>query len=142
MIRELEEDGKGIDKATFLTGMLLELGLVDVDRDIKPWIKKFEELDKSGDGVLNVEDVVLQLQREEEQRVNHLLEALHTQQEATKVMDVLGNITDFLHITHHAAAEQHHQEQQGGGGGGGGGDGRNRQASQVPVTKNPMRSQV
>lgn len=54
MIRDIDKDGKGIDKVTFLTCMLVELGLVNEQKDVVPWIKKFEELDKSGDGKLNV----------------------------------------------------------------------------------------
>ena len=139
MIRELDKEGKGIDKATFLTGMLVELGLVSEEKDVKPWIRKFEELDKSGDGLLNVEDVIMKLEHEEEDRVNHLLQVLSKAEEDHKVMDVLGNITNFLHLTHAAADEQSASLT---GGGSVEMTGKGRSATQVPTTKNPMRSQV
>ena len=139
MIRELDKEGKGIDKATFLTGMLVELGLVSEEKDVKPWIRKFEELDKSGDGLLNVEDVIMKLEHEEEDRVNHLLQVLSKAEEDHKVMDVLGNITNFLHLTHAAADEQSASLT---GGGSVEMTGKGRSATQVPTTKTPMRSQV
>jgi len=143
MIRELDKEGKGIDKATFLSGMLVELGLVNEEKDIKPWIKKFEELDVSGDGLLNVEDCIQRLEQEEDERVNHLLELMAKDAEDHKVMDVLGNVVSFLHLTEAAASSS---SSSGGAdeSGGGGGDskipgGKARSATTVPVTKNPMR---
>ena len=58
MIRDIDKNGSGIDKVTFLTCMLVELGLVNEQKDVVPWLKKFEELDASGDGRLNVRDSI------------------------------------------------------------------------------------
>lgn len=133
MIRELDKEGKGIDKATFLAGMLVELGLVNEEKDVKPWIKKFEELDVSGDGLLNVEDCIQRLEQAEDDRVNHLLELMSQAEEERKVMDVLGNVVSFLHLDgHHHGTAGSNVEMTGVGG-------KARSATTVPVTKNPMR---
>jgi potassium channel subfamily K len=141
MIREMDKDGQGIDQTTFLVCMLEELGLVNAERDCAPWIKKFKELDSSGDGRLNVEDVIAKLEKGEEDRVNHLLEMLQSSEQTDKVADVLGNVmsfvqvemhhlTDTMGITHrHSNIEDHHT--------GGEGD-RGRTNTTLPVVQNPM----
>ena len=93
-------------QVTFLSCMLQELGLVNEQRDIIPWLKKFDQLDVSGDGKLNVEDCIHALEKGEEERVNHLLELIEAAEEIDRVKDVLGNALNFLHIATHHANEQ------------------------------------
>lgn len=72
MIREMDLDGDGVDRCEFLIGMLVSNGVCDKERDIDPWLKRFEELDADGSGKLDEEDIK-KLEQEEEAR----LAALH-----------------------------------------------------------------
>jgi len=46
MLRGLDKDGEGIEKLRFLTAMLVTNEVCDFERDIEPWLKRFEELDR------------------------------------------------------------------------------------------------
>ena len=56
MIRSLDKDGNGVDKAEFVLGMLQILGKV-TEEDYAPFLAQFAELDKSGDGRLTCSDL-------------------------------------------------------------------------------------
>ncbi len=68
MIKEMDLDGDGVDKLEFLMAMLVMNGLVDKEKDIDPWIKRFEELDKDKSGRLDEEDIRI-MEEEEAERV-------------------------------------------------------------------------
>ena len=46
MLRDLDKDGDGIDKLRFVTAMLVANEITDFERDIEPWIRRFDELDR------------------------------------------------------------------------------------------------
>ena len=71
MIREMDLDGDGVDKLEFLMAMLVMNGLVDKEKDIDPWIQRFEELDKDKSGRLDEEDIRI-MEAEEAERVKAL----------------------------------------------------------------------
>ena len=56
LIRSLDTDGGGLDKAEFVLGMLYKLDLVN-EEDAAPYIKQFHQLDVDGSGVLTSEDL-------------------------------------------------------------------------------------
>jgi len=74
-------DGQGVDKLTFVLGMLSQLHSLDRGRDIDPWIKKFDELDVNGNGYLDAEDMVTFAEKEEEK----VLGAMHADAEQRRV---------------------------------------------------------
>jgi len=70
MIRELDKDGAGIDKASFLVAMLVQLELIDKEKDADPWLKRFDELDTNKSGVLNLDICIDALEKEEQERLD------------------------------------------------------------------------
>jgi len=46
MLRDLDKDGEGIDRLRFVTAMLVANEVCDFERDIEPWLNRFEELDR------------------------------------------------------------------------------------------------
>ena len=46
MLRDLDKDGEGIDRLRFVTAMLVTNEVCDFERDIEPWLNRFEELDR------------------------------------------------------------------------------------------------
>jgi len=46
MLRDLDKDDKGIDRLQFVTAMLVANEVCDFERDIEPWLNRFEELDR------------------------------------------------------------------------------------------------
>ena len=56
LIRSLDKDGGGLDKAEFVLGMLYKLDLVK-EEDAAPYLKQFHQLDADGSGVLTSEDI-------------------------------------------------------------------------------------
>eukprot|EP00602_Paraphysomonas_sp_CaronLab_P009788 CAMPEP_0185027168 /NCGR_PEP_ID=MMETSP1103-20130426/11947_1 /TAXON_ID=36769 /ORGANISM="Paraphysomonas bandaiensis, Strain Caron Lab Isolate" /LENGTH=281 /DNA_ID=CAMNT_0027561041 /DNA_START=157 /DNA_END=1002 /DNA_ORIENTATION=+ len=62
----MDVDGGGVDRVEFLTAMLVQINGLSKEKDIDPWMKRFDELDKDGSGALDEED--LRLFAEEEQR--------------------------------------------------------------------------
>ena len=56
LIRSLDKDGGGLDKAEFVLGMLYKLDLVK-EEDATPYLKQFHQLDVDGSGVLTSEDL-------------------------------------------------------------------------------------
>jgi len=65
-ILAMDVDGGGVDKVEFLTAMLVQMNGLDMERDIKPWLKRFDELDKDGSGALDGEDLRLFALEEEQ----------------------------------------------------------------------------
>ena len=57
LIASLDKNGNGVDKTEFVLGMLEILGVVE-EHDYKPFLEQFARLDKTGDGVLNHDDLV------------------------------------------------------------------------------------
>ncbi|KAJ8608764.1 hypothetical protein CTAYLR_007807 [Chrysophaeum taylorii] len=57
LIRRLDRDGLGVDRAEFVVGMLRILGLVTED-DAAPWFDRFDQLDQDNDGRLSSADLV------------------------------------------------------------------------------------
>ena len=58
LIAQLDRDGDGVDQSEFVLGMLETLGVISKE-DYEPFIKQFKEMDKSNDGRLTKEDLVL-----------------------------------------------------------------------------------
>jgi Ca2+-binding EF-hand superfamily protein len=58
MIREMDKDGDGVDKLEFLCACLVQMELVE-QKDIDPWLKRFDELDADGSGKLDAKDLEL-----------------------------------------------------------------------------------
>lgn len=56
LIRRLDRDGQGVDRAEFVVGMLRILGLIE-DEDANPWLDRFDELDTDRDGRLKAADL-------------------------------------------------------------------------------------
>jgi len=63
----MDTDGGGVDRVEFLTAMLVQMNDLDKEKDIDPWLKRFDELDKDGSGTLDEEDLRL-FEEEEKQR--------------------------------------------------------------------------
>jgi hypothetical protein len=59
LIRELDVDGNGIDKIEFLVGILTQIGIIDKERHVDPWLERFDELDKDGNGTLDANDIAM-----------------------------------------------------------------------------------
>lgn len=57
-MESLDQNGDGVDKCEYVVGMLLRLEKIK-DSDVESLIAQFEELDKSGDGHLDHEDIIL-----------------------------------------------------------------------------------
>lgn len=64
MLRELDTDGKGVDKCKFLVAMLVQTGVCDKQSDIDPWLERFDDLDADGSGTLDDDDIKLLEQQE------------------------------------------------------------------------------
>lgn len=56
-IQEMDTDGNGVDKLEFLVGILTQLGVLDKERHVDPWLEKFDELDGDGSGKLDASDI-------------------------------------------------------------------------------------
>jgi len=63
LVRRLDRDGNGVDRAEFVVGMLRILGHVS-DADAEPWFDRFDELDVSGTGRLDAADLAEVARRE------------------------------------------------------------------------------
>lgn len=46
---------RGVDRVEFLTAMLVQMNELDKEKDIDPWLKRFDELDADGSGALDEE---------------------------------------------------------------------------------------
>merc|ERR1711871_808507 len=51
-----------VDKLTFVLRILEKLEIIDFDKQARPWIKKFEDYDKDGSGILDENDLLLMKQ--------------------------------------------------------------------------------
>jgi potassium channel subfamily K len=95
-IRELDTGETGMDKTTFLVAMLVQQELVQKEKDVDPWLKKFDELDKANIGVIDFDDTIADLEKEQRKR----MEDLQTLEDAEKSKqqtghhghDMLGNL--------------------------------------------------
>lgn len=56
LIATLDADGNGVDKTEFVVGMLVLLDMVS-EEDVKPFLDRFDELDKDGSGKLDHRDL-------------------------------------------------------------------------------------
>lgn len=90
-IRELDTGDSGIDKISFLVAMLVNQGLVDKDRDVSPWLDKFDELDTKGSGVIDFDETIAELERKEQQRLEAINRQLEQFQE--KERGLFGNMS-------------------------------------------------
>ena len=52
-------DKDKVSKSDYILFMLLYAGLIDHNRDIEPWIDRFDEVDEDNDGVIDEDDVRL-----------------------------------------------------------------------------------
>lgn len=75
-IIDMDTDGGGVDRVEFLTAMLVQMNDLDKEKDIDPWLKRFDELDKDGSGALDEEDLRL-FEEEEKQRKGMLKKQLN-----------------------------------------------------------------
>ncbi|RYH30395.1 hypothetical protein EON65_05365 [archaeon] len=46
------DEGQGVSKEQFVLALLVHFGIVDKQRDVQPWIEKFESMDARGIGRL------------------------------------------------------------------------------------------
>ena len=74
MLREMDKDGGGVDKCEFLAAMLVQNDICDYNNDIKPWLKRFDELDVDGSGTLDEEDIKM-MEEQENERLRKLQDA-------------------------------------------------------------------
>jgi hypothetical protein len=44
-----------VDRVEFLTAMLVQMNELDKEKDIDPWLRRFDELDADGSGALDEE---------------------------------------------------------------------------------------
>eukprot|EP00603_Paraphysomonas_imperforata_P001213 CAMPEP_0114424536 /NCGR_PEP_ID=MMETSP0103-20121206/6748_1 /TAXON_ID=37642 ORGANISM="Paraphysomonas imperforata, Strain PA2" /NCGR_SAMPLE_ID=MMETSP0103 /ASSEMBLY_ACC=CAM_ASM_000201 /LENGTH=287 /DNA_ID=CAMNT_0001593299 /DNA_START=360 /DNA_END=1223 /DNA_ORIENTATION=+ len=58
-LMQMDANGDGVDEIEFLTAMLVQMHGLDKDKDIKPWLKRFRELDADGSGRLDMKDLQL-----------------------------------------------------------------------------------
>ena len=63
-LRELDMGDNGMDKTMFPVAMLVQQELVKKEKDVDPWLAKFDELDVNGDGVIDFDDAIEDLQNE------------------------------------------------------------------------------
>lgn len=55
-IKELDT-GHGVPLDTFLLAVMEQLGVLDRERDLAPWIKKFKEIDADGSGFIDAAEI-------------------------------------------------------------------------------------
>ena len=134
-IRELDTGENGMDRTMFLVAMLVQQELVKKEKDVDPWLAKFDELDTNGDGIIDFDDAIEDLQKEAA-----VLEC--GIDESVDGNDILGNLGGFfmrqsiMPAGGAAAAAA--------GGGGGGGSSRRRSSSSsgggeaITFTDNPL----
>ena len=58
-LAKMDTTGEGVDKLTFVTHVLSQLGVLDYEKHVQPWLDKFEEFDKDGSGRLDRTDLAL-----------------------------------------------------------------------------------
>ena len=68
LIATLDRDGDGVDKTEFVLGMLEILGVCEKE-DYEPFIRQFQELDRTGDGRLHKGDLMKIAQNNREKRL-------------------------------------------------------------------------
>jgi len=56
LMASLDQNGDGVDKFEFVTGMLIQMNLLDAE-DVGNFVKLFEEMDKDGSGTLTADDM-------------------------------------------------------------------------------------
>jgi hypothetical protein len=97
-IRELDkgDDVQGIDKLNFLVAMLVHLELVDRSRDIDPWLTKFEELDINGDGHLDFNEAIENLEKAEQIRVKEINDEIQAVKNVSA--NLLGNMFNINNL--------------------------------------------
>jgi len=61
-----------VSKIDFLAGILIQMNGLDMDKDIRPWLKRFDELDKDGSGYLDENDLLLFHQQEIARRAEQI----------------------------------------------------------------------
>lgn len=106
-IRELDTGETGMDKTTFLVAMLVQSELVQKEKDIDPWLKKFDELDKANIGVIDFDETIADLEMEQRKRMEEmhkLEEAQKAKNQSSHAHDILGNLQFglFSHEDTHA----------------------------------------
>lgn len=116
-IRELDTGETGMDKTTFLVAMLVQQELVNKEKDVDPWLKKFEELDKAQVGILDFDDAIADLEREQRERAEEMqrLEEEERQREQNAhAHDMLGNlhIGNIFSPSPYSHSEHGHSEDQ------------------------------
>ena len=98
-IRELDSGGKGINKTTFLVAMLVNLELVDKTKDVEPWLQKFDELDTKNTGIIDFDETIEDLEREEKERIRKLEEELESHHHHNGALDLFGNASALFHFS-------------------------------------------
>lgn len=95
MLKEYGDHHKGVDKLSFLVGTLTQLGVLDMERDVNPWLSRFDELDKDQDGLLTDADID-QLVEEEDYRVTcfeaHMRRNTHAASDPLAALEVDSEI--------------------------------------------------
>ena len=110
-IRELDngENDLGIDKTSFLVAMLVQLELVDKEKDVDPWLEKFDALDKNCRGFIDFDEAIEDLEKEEEERQKQLHLNSESKDMHRGYLDILGNSSSFLNMfdTSHLADDEY-----------------------------------
>ena len=103
-LTELDKTGEGVDKSTFVLEILKQLGVVDENKHIIPWERKFDEYDKDGSGRLDEEDLRLMNDKENTIRRNSFIDLT----EDTAKRFVEEGVTKLFHADHPVASEHGH----------------------------------
>ena len=103
-LTELDKTGEGVDKSTFVLAILKQLGVVDENKHIIPWERKFDEYDKDGSGRLDEEDLRLMNDKENTIRRNSFIDLT----EDTAKRFVEEGVTKLFHADHPVASEHGH----------------------------------
>ena len=73
MLNSMDKNGDGISRIEFLSYILVRTLDIDMESDIDPWLRRFDELDADGSGFLTKEDIDI-LKAKEDDRLHSLEE--------------------------------------------------------------------
>ena len=103
-LAELDKTGEGIDKSTFVLAILKQLKVLDENKHIIPWERKFDEYDKDGSGTLDKEDLRLMNEKENTIRRNSFMDL--TEDTAKRFIE--EGVTQLFHADHVHSKEYAH----------------------------------
>eukprot|EP01032_Pedospumella_encystans_P016971 gene16971-19341_t len=97
---KLLDTGNGVPRDTFILAVLEQLGVLDRDTDIQPWIEKFAEYDMHNTGLIRREDIENLAVEQNQVGIEHA-ERIHNVDESVVAMipDIRGALAQFSPIT-------------------------------------------